>query len=334
MRHLSSFVALCAAVLSAACGRAAPAPETATVGARATTIRMEVGGTPDATDIARLIAVETLRAQGYAVETLNYADDALMFVGMQQGDVDVASVSDLVGWNAIAQGAPALALLDESRMTVLLAADASIRTCADLHGKPVGTGPVGGGNMLMTHRYVETTCPGTEPQYVRIAGGSPVKLAALAAGAVNATTLELYDWVELPPAYAGRFHVLAWYSDVFPGLTSISTFVRRDFADSYPETVRDLVRAILQARRRIQDPAVLAEELAKRLGLDPVRARKTAEAFLERQVWDVNGGYTMERLQSHIRFYVDAGALPPTIEAGDVADLSYLEAVLREIGRQ
>lgn len=48
----------------------------------------------------------------------------------------------------------------------------------------------------------------------------------------------------------------------------------------------------------------------------------------------MNGGYTMESVQANIDFLVETAVLSPGLKPDDVADLSYLNAVLDEIGRQ
>lgn len=322
----------CVVFLAAGCSRqtgssAAPPPHTA----RAATLKVELAS-PDATDIARVIAIDNLRTQGYKVDTVTFGDNSLLFVGMQKGDVDLAAVADVTGWNAIHHGAPAFVLMDESAMTILVLAADDVRTCADLDGKTVGTGAIGGAYSTLMRAYVEKNCPSATPRYIAIPR-APNKLAALLSGQVAAIPVELYDYLELAPEQASRVHPLTWFADEFPGLTSISLFMRRGLATEYPETARDVVRAILQARRRIQDPDVLTNELITRLGLDPVKARTTAEAFLRRKVWNVNG-LTLESLQRNIDFYRRENILPPGLAARDVADLSYLNSVLDEIGRK
>jgi len=332
-RAIVSLVLASLATTAMGCG-SPPTGGTGGAAPKATTIRFELRPTPDATDLARLMAMDELRARGYTIATIPYANNMLVFLGMQRGDVDVASVPDVIGWNAIHRGAPAFVLMDESRMTVLLLAGAGIRRCADLDGKPVAIGAVGGAMAVLTERYVARDCPDAHPQYVEVTGGSATRLAALASGAVAATPLELYDYVEMPEALASKLHALVWFSDVFPGLTTISTFMRRGLSDEHPETARDVVRAILRARRRLQEPGVLAAELTARFGLDAERARLTADTFLTRRVWDVNGSYTMDAIQRNIDFYATSGNLPAGMQAGEVADLSFLNAVLKEIGRQ
>ena len=51
-------------------------------------------------------------------------------------------------------------------------------------------------------------------------------------------------------------------------------------------------------------------------------------------IWDLNGGLTAGNIQDTIDFLVAIEKLPEGLGVEDVADLSYLEAVLEEMGRQ
>jgi ABC-type nitrate/sulfonate/bicarbonate transport system substrate-binding protein len=185
----------------------------------------------------------------------------------------------------------------------------------------------------MLYRYIDKNCPGTQPEYLVISR-STARLAALLAGEVDATSMNLHNFVAASSDELAGFHALVYYADEFPGFSTISTFMRRGLADAYPETARDLVRANLLARRRIQDQAVLTDEIAKRLEIEPGLAAHLADKFLERRMWDLNGAYTLEAIQAKIDWYAEGGDLPAGLNAADVADLSYLNAVLDEIGRQ
>jgi ABC-type nitrate/sulfonate/bicarbonate transport system substrate-binding protein len=131
----------------------------------------------------------------------------------------------------------------------------------------------------------------------------------------------------------GRFHALVYFNEAFPGITANSQFARREMADKYPDMVKDLIRAVLNARRRLQEPQVLAEEIEKRFELEPVLARASADIYLEHELWDVNGRYTYELVQRNIEFLESTGTLEPGLKAEDIADLSFLNEVLDEIGR-
>lgn len=311
----------------------APTAPPTTLTTRPKSLRMEIPVPPDISDIPRLMAVESLQAQGYTIEPLSLNDTTVTVQAMEHGDLDVASISSSPGWSAIQKGASIITIMDDSALSSLVAAKKGIEQCADLDGKRVGVASLKGSNAAMLTSYISRHCPAAKPDYLVIPGKGG-RLVALLAGDLDAAVVDLSDFITVKPDRQGDVHALSVFSEEFPSLTSLSFFARRGLAEQYPETVKDFIRAVLAARRRIQDPQVLSAELVKRMGLDPDTARTTAKNYLDRKMWDVNGGYTLDSVQQNIDFLVKAGGLGPGLKAKDAADLSYLNAVLDEIGRK
>jgi ABC-type nitrate/sulfonate/bicarbonate transport system substrate-binding protein len=335
MRNIATSLLLTILVGAAsACAPAATPSAPTAAPARATVIRLEKPVNPDVTDIPRLMAMDALQAQGYTVETPAFDDNATTILAMERGDLDFVTLADLVGIQAIQKEAPLQIVMDDSANTFMVVASNDIQQCADLAGQPVAMIDLTGANASLLYHYIDKECPGTQPNYLVIKGGSN-RLAALFAGQVSATTLNMYDFITLDSQQAANVHALVYYAQEFPGYSPLSTFVRRDLVEQYPETVKDVIRAILEARRQVQDPQVLADEIVKRLELDPEQAQMIAKTYLERRVWNVNGAYdSLDAVQAKIDWYTPAGDLPEGMKADQVADLSYLNAVVEEIGRQ
>jgi len=92
--------------------------------------------------------------------------------------------------------------------------------------------------------------------------------------------------------------------------------------------------AQLRTHRLIRaNPQVLYDEAVARLSLDAATAKAIADSHLQQDIWKIDGGLTPGTIQSTIDFLVEAGAMPRRLQVQDVADLSYLDAVLREMGR-
>ena len=296
-------------------------------------LRIEIPTPPDIGDIPRLIAYDTMKAKGYSVESLSLADTTSTILAVEKGDLDFANIANSSAWTAIQKGAPLVTLLDDTSNTYILAANKDVRQCADLNGKRVAVPSLSGSQAIMLSRYIETHCPGTKPNYLVISGKSN-RPAGLLAGELDAALMDQADMPSLLSQRPGDFQAFLVFGQEFPELTTLSQFTRRDLATQYPEAVKDWLRALLDARRRIQDPQVLAGEFVKRLGIDPVVAQATAAAYLEHKYWDVNGRYTPQIIQQNIDFYITAGSLKEGLKANDVADLSFLNAVLDDIGRK
>jgi ABC-type nitrate/sulfonate/bicarbonate transport system substrate-binding protein len=300
---------------------------------RPSAIRIEIPAAPDLSDLPRLMAVDALRAKGYNIEAVAIDDVTVAVQAMNQGALDISNLPNLQAWAAIDKGASIVTILDDAAATRLLAAAPGIEQCGDLDGKKVATVNVNSVQTAMVNRYIEENCPGAAPEYLVVAGANN-RMAGLLAGQVDAALLDMTQQLRMERDGETRAHVLVSFTEEFPTLKTNSHFARRDFLEQYPEAARDFVRAMLEARRSIQDPHVLSEQFVKYIKLEPVAASSAAETYLAHKVWDVNGALSPELLQENIDFLVELSGLAPGITPEEIADLSYLNAVLEEIGRR
>ena len=301
--------------------------------ARPARVRVELSTIPDVADVPRLMAVDAMRSRGYSVDAIAFADTTATVLALERGELDFANVSDLTAWRAIQKGMPIVAVIDDSRNPNILAATRDIATCADLNGKRVAIQNLAGSNTTVLNRYVEQHCPGTKPRYLVMAG-APTRLAGVLAGELDAAIMELADLDNVDIQQHGKVVPLVIFAEAFPGLTTLSHFTRRELIHKHPDTVKDWLRAMLEARRRIQDARVLEQELVTRLHMTPDVAHTTAVTYLARAFWDVNGRFTAESVQQNIDFMATTVDQPLGVKAADVADLTLLHAVLDEIGRK
>ncbi len=68
--------------------------------------------------------------------------------------------------------------------------------------------------------------------------------------------------------------------------------------------------------------------------MEPAEAATTTQAYLQKNIWDVNGGLSRDAVAYSVDFFTTTGSLPVGLTADKVSDLSYLDAVLNEIGRK
>jgi ABC-type nitrate/sulfonate/bicarbonate transport system substrate-binding protein len=297
------------------------------------TLRIEVEAEADVADIPWLKAINLLKEQGYTIESTSFADLTLAVAAMAAGDLDIASPGSKVAWTAIGKGAPIFTFVDTYANTVMMVATRDIQTCADLDGKSVAVPGVSAVRTAMVHAFLRENCPDVKPDIVIVKGGSN-RMAALLSGQVDAAAQDIDDLIILEREKPGQFHALAVFAQEFPGVQTASYLVRREFAEQHPEMVKDVIRALFTARRNLQDPGVLREAIIKHLDLEPDEAQRMADAYVAQAIWDASGRYTLEAVQASIDFFQEYGDFPPGLKAEDVADLSYYEAVLDEIGRQ
>ena len=118
-------------------------------------------------------------------------------------------------------------------------------------------------------------------------------------------------------------------------MLSSGVHVNVDWAAQNPQLLKAFLRALLSANREVYaNPQVLYDAATTKLKLAPDVAKAAADSDLRYKIWEVNGGLTPDNLQYTVDFLKSIKALPDGVTVEDVADLSLLNEVVKEIGRQ
>lgn len=312
-------------------------PETPAGTLRATksgTIRVGFASNADVGDVPSLMAHELLRAQGYTIEGKNFAGADLQVSALMQGDLDIANGSMRTVWIAQSQKPDASTIMEQVKDNWLLIAKPEFKACADLEGQRIAFTNTGSLNYALFTAHTQEHCPDLKYDQLFISS-SENRAAALLAGELEATPLSLSDWIQVQQKEPDRFHVLVNYAEELPELKTTGVHVNRAFAEQHPEAVRDYIRALITVHRTIQsDPTALPKAIVKFLDLDAETAQTVAKAYLALDMWDQNGGLGREDVQYSIDFFTKSGSLPEGLTVDGVAELSYLNQVLEEMGRK
>ncbi len=321
-------ICLLLALAAAACTSGKPADRTT-----GTRIRFVETGTRDVKTLPFDMAVDSLRGQGYDVDVRSLQSFDLVPDVLLRGDAEIGRISAQTVWTAIAKGAPLRAVVEANGSWEIVAAR-DIRSCQDLDGKGTAFSSTHGVNVAMFHRFIADHCPSAKPQLVVISNSSS-RAAALLAGQVSAAQLELQDVFHLERQAPGRFYTLIQTSTEFSDVAVFVYAVREDWARQHPDAVRAFIRAFLLAQRAvIDDPQRVRSEATARTTVDAGDAEAIGATYRTRKLWDANGGLSVTRVLSSLDFLSAAQAIPEGLKPDQVADLSYLNAVLGEIGRK
>lgn len=334
-RWAAALLLVLAGLACGGCSHRPPVPESNTQ-ARLKSGKLRFFDLPnvDVRDVPLLMALDDLAAQGYTVEKTNMASGALIADALARGDADIGLVNSQTMWMAIAKGALVRTIAEFTKSTTILVARAEVRSCRDLDGKRLGVATTGGLSPLLFRSHLRKNCPGTEPRLFVIVE-SAGRFAALLAGEIDAFIAPGEEFVKLQREAPGKFHALISWAEEFPDVLIDCLHVRRRWAEQNRECVKDFLRALLRAERRVvSSPKLLVDESVKRLALDRATAEAVSQAHLRMAIWDANGGLTARNVQGTVDFMTEIGSLPRGPKASDVADLSYLNEVLDEIGRQ
>lgn len=288
----------------------------------------------DVRDVPLLMAFDDLEAQGYRVEKTYLASSALIADALARGDAELGMLNNQTMWIAISKGAAVRTLAQFTGSTSVLAGRQEIASCAELHNRRVAMPAAHGLAAALFDRFIKERHPGVTPQ-VLVIPESAGRVAALLAGEIDASNLPGEELLKLQRQSPGKFHALMSYAREFPQLQVDGLHVSQAWAEQHPRAVKDFLRALLKANRQVSaNPQLLYDESVKRLSLDPATARAVSDAHLQMGIWAADGGLTVENVQYTLDFLTRTGALQPGLKVEDVAELSYLRAVLDELGRQ
>ena len=317
---------LAAAVLLGAAGACADRSSIAT----SPRIRIGYAGTLDFSDMASELAHERLRESGVAVTTRSFPTAELIVDALARGDVDVADGSTRAFWAAAAKGAPIRTVMDHvvdvHRLVV-----AGEPGCRAIDGVRLALQSEAAAGTALARAYLARACPDARPDILFVPG-STNRMAALLSGSLTATVLQLSDVVRLERLAPGRVSVMADFAREWPTVETTGVHVNTRFAAAHPDWVRAYVRARLTANRELAGHGDALVALANRLmGAEPDWAT-LAPIYMALPAWDPNGGLTREGVKATLDFLVRHTRLSPALTPEMVADLSYLDAALRDLG--
>ena len=323
------FALACLALLLAGCALNAPTPNPAR---KSGVIRVAFPTSGDSADVPSFMAHELLRAQGYDVQPIFFATPDLSVAAMANGEADFSNGSTRTHWAAIEKGADIVTIVEQAGNVWSLMARAELKTCADLNGKKFGVQSAGSISNALLQAYFKKVCPNAtlETLYIQ---GSDTRAAAMDAGEIDGAPLQLADVTNFLRQKPGKYAVLFDFAKSLPQLKTNGVYVRRAFATKNPDTVRDYIRALLTVHRNLREnPQLLYDAQVKYLKLEPEQAKEIGDTYLAHNIWKANGDLTPEDVKYSLDFFVEIGSVPPGLDASKIADVSFLNGVLQEIG--
>src|ERR1700746_180937 len=140
-----------------------------------------------------------------------------------------------------------------NRLVGAFAVGRGIKTPADLKGKKIGVASLGGGNWMFTMLAFEPW--GIDPKRdnitFRIIGDTGVRVQAIATGIIDGSILGYSHGAMLQRQ---GFPILADLAELNVPFQDSGLFTRKSFLAQHPETVENLLRALVDAIAFIQEP--------------------------------------------------------------------------------
>lgn len=255
---------------------------------------------------------------------------------LQSGDVDAADISldaavrlkaengfDLRGFVAVSTGSP-----------FLIAAKEEIKTLEDLKGRAYAIADNGSLDHMLTMAVLrDRGIADDAPNWVAI-GAPAVRVQALAAGQVDATTVSFgtYSSIDGTPG----FHILLPAAEFNASAPAVSKFVaaRPETLVAKADAVQRFTAALIDAARELEanQPRWVEAAVAARPDLKRESLEGTAKAISKR--WCVNGCMDPAKLEKSVAFVYANPEMKdvPVLAAADLIDLSFTEKALAVLG--
>jgi NitT/TauT family transport system substrate-binding protein len=285
--------------------------------------------------VPSLMAVDVLRQRGYEIEPVFFATPELNVAAEVRGDVQLSAGSVSAAFAAMTKGAPLKLIIAQNGQEWAVVATREVKACADLNGKRLGIHSEAGVSTAMVRAWMAAQCPAAKPQ-ILVVPGSENRAAALTAGRLDATPLELDDAITVVATNPSRFYRLADFSKDLPDLLNAVFYTRVENLRANRAFYVAYVMALLQTHRAINaTPQLLIDATPKYLPKMQVEHLKTiVGAYIASHNFDNSGGLSLGAIQYSINFYSKAGQFASGLRAADTVDYSVLNEVLQTIGRR
>ncbi|UUP15922.1 ABC transporter substrate-binding protein [Nitratireductor thuwali] len=275
------------------------------------------------------VALDRLKDMGYEIEAVELGGNSNQLQAAATGAIDISAIAQIL--DAMDQGLDSKFFLAGNSNEFLLVARTGISTCEDLDGKSLGIHSVGSFVGQLALQHLAANCPDAEPK-ITVIEGSENRLAALIAGQLDSSVVDLQDWTLLNEKLPGQFQVTQDFTSTMP-IMRAAFAAKTEFLSSHPELVRDWIEVHLDVYNELyENPQLLIDKGEALLDeIDPEVLPKLVQAFVDARIWPVDGGLSAASVQKTIDFFNNDGEPFETIsKPADVVDRSVLDQVLAD----
>lgn len=278
-------------------------------------------------DIPFYATVETLESDGWTVEDLTFDAPDQVLSAVVNGDANLGYIGTLDVLRLIQQDAPIKLLFQNRPEEFVMVGGADVSSCEDLDGKAFGIAAPGAPGTVLAYKWIEDECGATVSEVVIPDGTN--RVAAMSAGQLDGTLLQLSDFLALQGEDPGNANVLMTFRDAFPGLLGLPFVVNTEWLEANRDQAVDFVAAALKTNAdAADDESVLDAAAEANLAPDVYEAFPDVFAAYNEQLggFPADGAFTEESLQALIDAAFDNGLLEgDKLTVDDIADLSVLE---------
>jgi NitT/TauT family transport system substrate-binding protein len=324
-------VFLCPSTLLAAEGSSAK-PDEINISKPSGNLNLKIGH-PSAIgfyDVPTEMTQERLNKQGWKIESVTFSQTALNIQALSQGTVQISIALSIDPLRAIERGSRIKWIMENTPGEFVMIAKKEVGKCENLTGSRFAIHGETSGTSVAAKRWISDVCKAS-PNIMVLPGGEN-RIIALRNGQIDATLVQLSDWLNLDAQAPGRFHVI-----VSGGPFNISgsgLWANNDWLEKNREVAAAYVAETLKTFRMINANPKLLEKATLTYVPDtrPEALPATLKAYRQIGAWPQNGG-DASMLEDAVRFFTEQGELKPGLDLKQIVSPASLQSALKMIGR-
>lgn len=282
-------------------------------------------------DVPTQLTHERLNKQGWNVKSVEFTRTDLNSQAVTQGTVQMAISQLLDPLRALEKGGKIVWLMENNGGEFVMIAKNEIKDCKGVDGKRFAIHGETATTSLATKNWLIRNCK-VNPKILVIPGGEN-RVVALQNNQIDATTVQLGDWLNLEHNVPGKFHVLetgGLYNISGAGLFANAAWLDKntEIATAYvAETLKTF--RLIHANPKVLDPAIV--KYVPDTPKDAVGRAITAYIKIVR-AWPPNGGDTT-MLDDTIKFFTETNELKAGMDSKQFVNTAILQNALKTVGK-
>jgi ABC-type nitrate/sulfonate/bicarbonate transport system substrate-binding protein len=282
-------------------------------------------------DLPAVLTHERLNSNGWNVKSVEFTRTDLNVQALAQGTIQMANSQVMDPVRATLKGAKLAFIMENNSGEFLMIAKKEIKDCKDIEGKRFAIHGEAATTSLAVKLWLLNDCK-VKPNIMVIPGGEN-RIVAIQNNQIDATLVQLGDWLNLDSKAPGRFHVIRT-GNLF-NISGASFWANVDWLRKNEEVATAYVAELLKTFRMVHaNPKILEPVVAKHLPDMPKHIIASAiKAYLEIvRAWPQNGGDT-SILDDTVKFFTDNGELKTAVNTKELVDSKILAGALSKVGK-
>ena len=282
-------------------------------------------------DMPAVMTYERLNSNGWNVKSVEFTRTDLNIQALAQGTIQIANSQVMDPVRAIQKGAKLSFLMENNGGEFVMIAKREIKDCKETDGKRFAIHGEAATTSLAVKLWLLNQCK-VNPKIVVIPGGEN-RIVALQNDQIDATLVQLGDWLNLDAKAPGRYQIIST-GNLF-NISGASYWANNEWLRKNEEVAAAYLAELLKTFRMVHaSPKLLEPVVAKHLPDMPKHIIAPAiKAYLEVvRAWPQNGGDT-SILDDTVKFFTDNGELKTAVNTREIVDSKILANALGKVGK-